>query len=315
MTSHRQQKGPRGAGVAPQQKDVRPGGGPRVPLPGHPGRPRSAGRGRRAGWWAGLSIAVVVLAVATLVALALGSSSPPASSPTLTSGGGVSGPEAASAPVSVQAAVTSVSGRTLRSVGVPTDVAGPTKIAGGGTRLVGPDGKPEILFVGAEYCPYCAAERWALVVALSRFGSFTGLKATQSSLTDTYPGTQTLSFYGSTYTSSGLDFTPVEIATNQAVDGRYTTLQALTPGQQAVLDRYDRPPYTSQAGAIPFIDVANRSVMVGASYDPGVLQGRSIGEIASALSHPSSAIAQAIDGTANTLVAAISQATGVQPNP
>jgi hypothetical protein len=208
-----------------------------------------------------------------------------------------------------------VNGPTLRTVGVPTNVVGPTKIAGGGARLVGPDGKPEILFVGAEYCPYCAAERWALVVALSRFGSFTGLKATHSSLTDIFPGTQTLSFYGSTYTSPGLDFTPVEIATNQAADGRYTTLQALTSGQQAVLDRYDRAPYTSQAGAIPFIDVANRSVMIGASYDPGVLQGKSIGEIASALSRPSSAIAQAIDGTANTLVAAISQATGVQPNP
>ena len=32
-------------------------------------------------------------------------------------------------------------------------------------------GKPEILYVGAEYCPYCAAERWAMVVALSRFGT------------------------------------------------------------------------------------------------------------------------------------------------
>jgi hypothetical protein len=217
------------------------------------------------------------------------------------------------APASVQSAVTSVNGQTLRSVGVPTDVVGPTKIAGGGARLVGPDGKPEILFVGAEYCPYCAAERWALVVALSRFGSFAGLKATHSSLTDMYPGTQTLSFYGSTYSSTGLDFTPVEIATNQAVGGRYGTLQTLTSSQQSVLNRYDGPPYTTQPGAIPFIDVANRFVMIGASYNPGVLQGRSIGEIAGALSHPSSPIAQAIDGTANVLVAAISKATGIQP--
>ena len=27
-------------------------------------------------------------------------------------------------------------------------------------------GKPEIVFVGAEYCPYCAAERWPIVMAL-----------------------------------------------------------------------------------------------------------------------------------------------------
>lgn len=83
-----------------------------------------------------------------------------------------------------------------------------------------------------------------------------------------------MSFYGSTYSSTSLEFTPVEIATNQAVSGGYGPLQALTAGQQSVLDRYARPPYTSQPGAIPFIDVANRSVMIGASYSPGVRRGR-----------------------------------------
>src|SRR5689334_1201167 len=28
-----------------------------------------------------------------------------------------------------------------------------------GQALTGPGGKPELLFVGAEYCPYCAAQR------------------------------------------------------------------------------------------------------------------------------------------------------------
>ena len=40
------------------------------------------------------------------------------------------------------------------------------------------DGKPEVLYVGAEYCPFCAAERWPVVVALSRFGTWSGLSAT-----------------------------------------------------------------------------------------------------------------------------------------
>src|SRR5438270_1263439 len=31
--------------------------------------------------------------------------------------------------------------------------------------------KPVFLFVGAQYCPFCAAERWAVVKALSRFGT------------------------------------------------------------------------------------------------------------------------------------------------
>ena len=33
-------------------------------------------------------------------------------------------------------------------------------------------GKPEMLYIGAEWCPYCAAERWAMAVALRRFGTF-----------------------------------------------------------------------------------------------------------------------------------------------
>jgi thiol-disulfide isomerase/thioredoxin len=32
------------------------------------------------------------------------------------------------------------------------------------------DGKLLVFFMGAEYCPYCAAERWAIVRALQRFG-------------------------------------------------------------------------------------------------------------------------------------------------
>ena len=60
--------------------------------------------------------------------------------------------------------------------------------------------------MGAEYCPYCAAERWALVMALSKFGTFTDLQGTTSSATDTNPSTPTFSFYGSTYTSKYLSF-------------------------------------------------------------------------------------------------------------
>ena len=37
-------------------------------------------------------------------------------------------------------------------------------------------GKPEVLYVGTEFCPYCAAESWSLIVALSRFGQFSGLQ-------------------------------------------------------------------------------------------------------------------------------------------
>src|SRR5438874_585634 len=57
------------------------------------------------------------------------------------------------------------------------------------------DGKPEVLYIGDEYCPYCAAERWAMAVALSKFGTFTGLRGIRSSSSDAFPSTPTLTFY------------------------------------------------------------------------------------------------------------------------
>ena len=56
--------------------------------------------------------------------------------------------------------------------------------------------------MGAEYCPYCAAERWAMAVALSRFGTFSDLRLIHSSSADIYPNTPTLSFYRSSYAST-----------------------------------------------------------------------------------------------------------------
>ena len=50
-------------------------------------------------------------------------------------------------------------------------------------------GKPAIVFVSEESCPFCAAERWSLTVALSHFGTWSHLGSTTSSATDVYPST------------------------------------------------------------------------------------------------------------------------------
>jgi thiol-disulfide isomerase/thioredoxin len=73
-----------------------------------------------------------------------------------------------------------------------------------GQAVLNDNGKPLIVYIGAEYCPYCAAERWAAVIALSRFGTFTGLGQTHSSSSDVYPDTATLSFHGAVYASQYL---------------------------------------------------------------------------------------------------------------
>ena len=67
------------------------------------------------------------------------------------------------------------------------------------------------------------------------------------------------------------------------------------------------------AGAIPFLDIANRYVMSGASYNPSVLQGKPGIDIADLLSTPDDPVAKAIDGSANAFTAALCDVTGGQP--
>jgi hypothetical protein len=133
----------------------------------------------------------------------------------------------------------------LNEVGVGTASAKPTTIT---APALTTGGKPEVLYIGAEYCPYCAAERWAVVVALSRFGAFSGLGETASSPSDVFPNTSTLTFHGASYASNYLTFTGKEIQGNQVVNGKYAPLDTLSSAQQALFDKYDAPPYPRPLG-------------------------------------------------------------------
>ena len=210
---------------------------------------------------------------------------------------------------------TTVPASTLNSVGAGSGVTGLPKPITGSALTSG--GKPEVLYMGAEYCPYCAAERWGMVVALSRFGTFKNLSTTHSASGDQFPNTATWTFYKSSYTSKYLTFSPVEMETNKVASGGqgYTALQTPTAAQNALLAKYDAPPYVTAAnkGAIPFLDIGNKYMISGSSFSPQVLQGKTWGQIATALKDPSSPIAKAVDGTANYITAAICKVTGNQP--
>src|SRR6266542_1300741 len=84
-----------------------------------------------------------------------------------------------------------------------------------GTPSLTKAGLPRVVYVGAEYCPYCAAERWPVVIALSRFGSFSNLGLAHSSSTDAFPNTSTFTFHGATYHSQYLGFDGIETETSQ----------------------------------------------------------------------------------------------------
>jgi hypothetical protein len=255
------------------------------------------------------SVLVVVAVVLAFVIIKLNSKSPSSSA-----SGASNGPTGA-ALASVVANVTSVPTSTTDAVGAGGFTNKIQTITGNPTPLVS-GGKPEMLFIGAEYCPYCGVTRWAEIVALSRFGTFSGLHTVHSSSTDVYPNTPSFSFYKSTYTSKYLTFTPVELQTNIPDPSNtppYTNLQTPTSAQQALLTKYDTAPYTTEDGAVPFIDFGNKYLMIGSPFIPSVLDGLSWATIANDLHNPNSAAAKAVDGTANYFTAAICEMTGNQP--
>ncbi len=250
-----------------------------------------------------VAVAVVVVAAIVIVKLANNGSSNQTASSSLAS-------------PALMAKITSLEPSLFESVGQGTASKLPQTLPAGTPALTS-NGLPEIVFVGAEYCPYCATERWPMVIALSRFGTFSNLGLTTSSATDVYPSTATFAFHGSTYTSKYLVFTPIEETTNQPDGaGGYVKLDTPTAAQQALIDTYDAPPYVpaSSKGSIPFIYFGGQFLITGSTYDPSVLQGKTQDEIASELSNPSSDISKGAVGAANSITAAICTMTNNQPS-
>jgi hypothetical protein len=214
---------------------------------------------------------------------------------------------------SVAKQITTVPAATLNQVGKgTTSPLLPTK---GKPPVLMSGGKPLVVYMGAEYCPYCAAERWALTVALSRFGTFSNLHFIHSSSTDVYANTPTLTFYKSSYTSKYIDFQPVEMQSLKATSGGYATLQKPTAAQSALMTKYDAPPYlpTADSGSYPFVDFGNQYLVLGAQYLPSALAKLSWSQIAADVRSPSTAVAQDVDGAANSMTAAICKITKDAP--
>jgi hypothetical protein len=296
----------RGEGGRQKQGQRRPTGGGRGPGGGRGGGGgRGPGGSGPSGSWTRIGIPlglVVVVVVGLIIAkLASGGSTPnqATTSP---------GKDRQAAPAVVARDLASVPATTFDAVGVPAGVAPPIKLKG---PALTSGGKPEVLFMGDEWCPYCAAERWAVVTALSRFGTFKNLAITQSSATDIDPDTSTLSFAGAQYTSPYISFVGDEMQNRN-----HQTLVNPTSAQTKLIDTYDNVPYVSQAnaGAVPFIDFGNKYMISSASYDPGILAGLTQPEIAADLTNAATPVNQAVIGTANVITGLVCKLTGNQPS-
>lgn len=168
------------------------------------------------------------------------------------------------------------------------------------------DGKVRILFIGAEFCPFCAAERWPIVEALSRFGSFSGLKETTSaSFNEPFLDLATYNFMSAKYDSTYVKFDHKETA-----DRNFRRLESLTSEEESLFNKYN------PRGSIPFLLIGGRKgivVQVGAGYSPGTLQALTFSQVENSLKDGNAKITQAIGKEANIITALICYNADNQP--
>jgi hypothetical protein len=222
------------------------------------------------------------------------------------------------APAQIGQLVTNVPAGTLNRVGVGDSRNPITSPAFGISRGDGHftrGGKPEIVTVELAWCPHCAANSWALAVALSRFGTLTGLGEINTGThfckvaedpcnlrpLSCFPYTDGLSFLGAEYRSPYISFAAVVL---QDVNGR--NLEKPTRRERHSLRA------VHQRGA-PALDVAGALGFGGSGYDPATLAHRTWSQIAGSLANPHNRIARHVDGLANLFTAAICRVTKGRP--
>lgn len=256
--------------------------------------------------WLLIGIVLLLVVVLLVVKVTRGSTAPAA-------------PAVSLAPAPVVQGVASVPATAFDLVGAPAPAGGSRPQVLHGQPVLRTGSRVEVVLVSSEFCPYCAAEQWAVVTALSRFGHFAKLAATSSSDSEVFPGIPTLSLSSSSsYTSPVVSLSAVEEfgpRPSKTAPAGFPRIHALDALQRTLLNRQDRPPLAATPGELPFLDVANQLLMIGPGIDfsPSVLSGLSLGAVASDLHQPTSPVARAVLGAANDISAAVCAADGAKP--
>lgn len=275
---------------------------PNTPEPG------AGGVGRRLPMalmtWVFMALVLAIVAVLVILKVTQGATALPP-------------PPVALAPASVVSQVTSVPPSAFDAVGGPA-TNGPAPFVPSPRVALDMGGRPAVVFVGAEFSPYSAATRWALVAALGRFGTFSDLGSTTSSADELFGRTPTFTFDQAKYRSATISFVADELygaSPSTQAPGGFPPLDSPDAGVSSLLRRYDSMSGSDMPGALPFVDVGGNLVIIGAGggVSPALIHGRSMGQIAASLDDPTSPIARAVLGTANEISAAICAATHGKP--
>ncbi|HEX2473059.1 MAG TPA: DUF929 family protein [Nitrososphaera sp.] len=143
-----------------------------------------------------------------------------------------------------------------------------------------PSGKSLVFFMGAGFCPFCASERWAIVSALSNFGSWQGLLESASADRDEkYLNIPTFNFARAKYTSD------------------YEILDTFNPDQ-----------------LIPFLLIDGQFMKVGSGYSPQLLEGMNHAKLKAEVENLASSVGKAIKTEADNITALICKSIGGKSN-
>ena len=257
-----------------------------------------------------LALGLIVVAIVLLGALVIVRDNSATSTPTVET--------FTAAPSSLVSTVSSVPASVYDAVGVssPANPVTPPARTGSANAPMwlatvnGGPPLPVVFFYGAEFAPYPAAERWPVIMALSRFGTFSQLGLMQSSSTTAFANLSTFTFWKVSYTSRYLILESVERYSSLNPTGaRYLGLE-VPDARQAAAVASDG----TGANTFSLLDVANRYTLNGSSFSPTVLAGLSQDQIAGYLSTPASPMTQAMVAAANEITAAICSVDGDRPD-
>jgi hypothetical protein len=218
-------------------------------------------------------------------------------------------------PASLMTSITSVPSSTLKAVKGGDISNSPLNIPASYKPVaLSSNGLPEIAFVGAEYCPYCALQRWSLVIGLSPFGTWSDLHLIRSSVYDSPSNLPTFTFaYGAKFTSKYVAFSSHELQSNVSINKNgspYKSLQSVGGTVATAFTTID----TTQG--YPFLDYAGKFVQLGSeatSADVAALEGLSWNQVAQQLRNPKSVVAKEVLGGASYVTAATCLVTGQKP--
>ena len=164
------------------------------------------------------------------------------------------------------------------------------------------DEKIFVFFMGAEHDPFCAAERWAIVRALQKFGQWEGLKQTMSAArNEPFLNLPTYDFTEATYTSSHIEF-----AARELKDRDFKPLQKLLKSEEKFVRKFN------PEKEIPFLLVGGRFMQIGAGFTPKIFIGHTFRQTETELKKAESEIRKTIDAEGN-IVAALLCASGLPP--